>query len=120
MTSRFGSSLAALGFLRLGLFILVILDVVLPGGYQLLGLITGVADERFAWVVIPTLIAPVMAPILFSLEETNGQQRTLVPLPANQDNNLHDNDTSLSAWSSIDSNQNLNNFMDLDSGALSD
>jgi len=62
--SRFGSSLAALGFLRLGLFTLVILDLLLPGAYLLAGMVAGQAAEQAAWATIPTLIAPVMAPIL--------------------------------------------------------
>lgn len=64
MAYRFGSSLAALGFLRLGLFTLVILDLLLPGAYLLAGLLVGEPAEPSAWTVIPTLIAPVMAPIL--------------------------------------------------------
>ena len=64
MSSRLISSLAKLGFLRLGLFTLVILDVLLAGAYQLAGLITEGAAEPSVLAIIATLIAPVMAPIL--------------------------------------------------------
>ncbi len=64
MVSRISFRLASLGFLRLGLFGLVILDLVLPASYQLASLLTDASLEQAAWAPIPTIVAPVMAPIL--------------------------------------------------------
>lgn len=64
LASPFASSLAALGFLRLSLFSLVILDVLWSGCYRLAGMIMDTTADQSIWVIIPTLIAPVMAPIL--------------------------------------------------------
>jgi len=65
--SRINSWLASLGFLRLGLFGLAVLNLVLHAGYQLAGMIMTSAPEASAWTSIPSLIAPVMAPILMVL-----------------------------------------------------
>jgi hypothetical protein len=56
--------LASLGFLRLGLFGLAILDLLLPAVYWLAKtLVGGIAEESLV-TVVATLVAPVMAPIL--------------------------------------------------------
>ena len=64
MASRIRSRLAALGFLRLGLLGLAILDVILSAGFQLASLLMDSSLEQAAWAPIPTIVAPVMAPIL--------------------------------------------------------
>ncbi|CAD7840478.1 MAG: hypothetical protein [Olavius algarvensis Gamma 3 endosymbiont] len=65
--SRISSRLASLGFLRLGLFVLAVANIVLHAGYQLAGIIVTSAQESSVWTSIPSLIAPVMAPILMVL-----------------------------------------------------
>lgn len=64
MASRTRFRLTSLGFLRLGLFGLVILDLILSAGYQLAIMLMDTSLEQAAWAPIPTIVAPVMAPIL--------------------------------------------------------
>ncbi len=64
MTDRIRSRLAALGFLRLGLLGLAIFDVILSASYQLANRLMDSSLEQVAWAPIPTIVAPVMAPIL--------------------------------------------------------
>jgi hypothetical protein len=63
MTSNNDNLLRALGFLRIGLLVLVLLNLSLP----LIGMIPPFAvsgDERTIWTVLSTVVAPVMAPLL--------------------------------------------------------
>ena len=64
MASRIRSRLASFGFLRLGLFGFAILDLILPAIYQLANLLTDTSLQQAAWAPFPTIVAPVMAPIL--------------------------------------------------------
>jgi len=59
-----GQNLAALGFLRLSLFGLAILNLLLPAGYWLAETFGGDITEQSLVSIIATLIAPVVAPIL--------------------------------------------------------
>lgn len=59
-----GQKLASLGFLRLGLFGLAILNLLLPAGYWLAEMLIGGVIEPSLVSIIATLVAPVMAPIL--------------------------------------------------------
>ena len=59
------SLIALLGLLRLGLLALVVIDILLPAAWQIVLWFSGSEAEYSGWQAIPTLIAPVMAPILF-------------------------------------------------------
>ena len=59
------SLIALLGLLRLGLLALVVIDILLPAAWQLVLWFSDSEAEYSGWQAIPTLIAPVMAPILF-------------------------------------------------------
>ena len=54
-----------LGLLRLSLLLLVVLDILLSACWILLRYLVGIEAGHASWEVIPSLIAPVMAPILF-------------------------------------------------------
>ena len=64
MASRIRFRLASLGFLRLGLLGLAMLDVILPASYQLAVALVDKSLEQAVWAPIPNIVAPVMAPIL--------------------------------------------------------
>lgn len=59
------SLLELLGLLRLSLLLLVVLDILIPAGWILLRYLSVIETTDAGWQVIPSLIAPVMAPILF-------------------------------------------------------
>lgn len=63
-TLRSGTRLASLGFLRLGLYGLAILNMVIPACYWLVETLKGSAIDQSLVSIIATLVAPVMAPIL--------------------------------------------------------
>ena len=63
-TSRSGHRLASLGFLRLGLYGLAILNILIPACYSLVETLSGSAIDESLVSIIATLVAPVMAPIL--------------------------------------------------------
>ena len=63
-TFRSGSRIASLGFLRLGLYGLAILNMVIPACYWLAETLTGSAIDQSLVSIVATLVAPVMAPIL--------------------------------------------------------
>jgi hypothetical protein len=63
MTSNDNNLLHAMGFLRIGLLFLVLLNLSLP----LIGMIFPFAvsgDESTIWIVLTTVVAPVIAPLL--------------------------------------------------------
>ena len=64
VTLRSGYRLASLGFLRLGLYVLALLDMVIPVCYWLVETLAGSAIDQSLVTIIATLVAPVMAPIL--------------------------------------------------------
>ena len=64
VTPRSESRPASLGFLRLSLYGLAVIDMALPACYWLLETVTGSAIDQPLVSIIATLVAPVMAPIL--------------------------------------------------------
>ena len=64
ITSRSGFRLTSLGFLRLSLYGLAIIDMAIPACYWLLEILTGSVIDQPLVSIIATLVAPVMAPIL--------------------------------------------------------
>lgn len=88
MTSNDDNLLRGLGFLRIALLVLVLLNIALP----LIGMLlpfAASAGERTIWTVLTTVVAPVMAPLLgvvilfdyimsrVRAADSTGQQRTL-------------------------------------------
>ena len=64
VTPRPGSSLASLGFLRLSLYGLAVLNMLIPACYWLVETLTGSVIDQSLVSIIATLVTPVMAPIL--------------------------------------------------------
>jgi hypothetical protein len=64
MTTSFKSRLAALGTLRLGLIAIAVVNMLLPVIDSLLQRLTESDMSDSIWNIFPTLVAPVMAPLL--------------------------------------------------------
>jgi len=64
VSTLFKSLPATLGFLRLGLLGLALVDLILPLSYALLRWPADTSASFSGWAVLPTVIAPVMAPLL--------------------------------------------------------
>ena len=63
MTSHTDNLLSALGFLRIGLFVLALLNI-LPPLIETLLPVAANTDEHSFWWVLTSVISPVMAPLL--------------------------------------------------------
>lgn len=64
MTQSFKTKLASLGALRLGLFTIAIVNSLLPLIDSILQQLLSTDLTDSIWAVFPTLVAPVMAPLL--------------------------------------------------------
>ena len=64
MTASIKSRLAALGTLRLGLIAISVVNMLLPVVDSLLQRITTSDMSNSIWNIFPTMVAPVMAPLL--------------------------------------------------------
>ncbi len=88
MTSNDDNLLRSLGFLRIGLLVLALLNILLAL-IGMLPLFAAGGEERTIWTAIVTVVAPVMAPILVvgilfdyimsrvRAADSTGSQRTL-------------------------------------------
>jgi hypothetical protein len=75
VTTRSGHRLASLGFLRLGLYGLALLDILIPACYWLVETLAGSAIDESLVSIIATLVTPVMAPILLVVADEQGDLR---------------------------------------------
>ena len=64
MTYPYESWLNSLGFLRLALLLLALLNMLLPIINAQLAPLSAVSGERSVWEIFASLIAPIMAPLL--------------------------------------------------------